>query len=194
MLRINPIIKRILRNECLFMVVDCLKNIAAGYYRLPCSAMGKTMTNQMSFRFYTAELAKKDWREYIRTPNPVAADLLSQMGYNQSERIQVKIEFLRMLVKLEVDPARMQLIIGFFDQYFTLTDEEEMALKKEIEQLEPHEAEEVFRIETAWERRGRAIGRDEGKNEVARRMLSTGMSIEDIQTFTDLTEADIRKL
>ncbi len=71
----------------------------------------------LNFQFYKLELHHIHWRDYIRHNNPVAAALLSQMGYSQAERVQVKKEFLRMLVRLEIDPARMQLIIGFFEQY-----------------------------------------------------------------------------
>ncbi|HHY22122.1 MAG TPA: hypothetical protein GX525_09680 [Bacilli bacterium] len=63
----------------------------------------------LDFRFLKLELASMNWREYIEQPNPVAAALLSKMGYRQDERIQVKKEFLRLLVKLELDPARMNL-------------------------------------------------------------------------------------
>lgn len=38
------------------------------------------------------ELSTMDWRKYLKSNNPVAAALLSKMGYSKSERIQVKKE------------------------------------------------------------------------------------------------------
>jgi len=69
----------------------------------------------LSFRFYKLELKKLSWREYIHSDNPVAAALLSKMGFTEEEKVRVKLEFLRMLTRLELDSARMELIAGFFE-------------------------------------------------------------------------------
>ena len=66
------------------------------------------------------ELKKMNWRDYVKSNNPVAAALLSKMGYPKEEKVQVKMEFLRMMVKMELDPARTRFITGFFEQYLTL--------------------------------------------------------------------------
>lgn len=52
----------------------------------------------LTFNFLTLELRKKNWREYIESDNPVAAALLSKMGYTEREKVEVKLEFLKMLV------------------------------------------------------------------------------------------------
>ena len=52
----------------------------------------------MQFRFFPVELRKKHWRDYIRYDNPMAAALLSKMGYTESKKVELKKEFLRMLV------------------------------------------------------------------------------------------------
>ena len=86
----------------------------------------------LNFNYCTVELRKKNWRDYIQQNNPVAAALLSKMKYNKKERVYVKVEFLRMLVRLELDPARMRLITGFFDTYLVLSKIEEKKLQNEI--------------------------------------------------------------
>ena len=73
--------------------------------------------NVLKFQYLTIELRKLNWREYIQKDNPVAAALLSKMGYTKEERVQVKLEFVRMLVRLELDPARTELLFGFFETY-----------------------------------------------------------------------------
>ncbi|HLR52987.1 MAG TPA: hypothetical protein VK072_08965 [Candidatus Avamphibacillus sp.] len=36
------------------------------------------------------------------------------MGYDEKERVQMKKEFLRMITRMELDPAKERLIYGFF--------------------------------------------------------------------------------
>lgn len=59
---------------------------------------------------YFSRLFGKYRRSYIKQNNPVAAALLSKMGYNKKERVQVKMECLRMLLRMKLDPARMHMI------------------------------------------------------------------------------------
>ncbi len=47
----------------------------------------------MSFNFLMLALKKKNWRDYLKSNNPVAAALLSKMGYREEEKIHVKKEF-----------------------------------------------------------------------------------------------------
>jgi len=54
----------------------------------------------------TLHLRKKNWKDYIRSDNPAAAALLSKMGYQEEERIQVKKEFLRMIVRMKLAGKR----------------------------------------------------------------------------------------
>src|SRR5690625_4612176 len=68
----------------------------------------------LTFNYMTLHLRKKNWRDYIRSDNPAAAALLSKMGYEEKERVQVKKEFLRMITRMELDPAKERLIYGFF--------------------------------------------------------------------------------
>ncbi|THD17035.1 transposase, partial [Anoxybacillus ayderensis] len=62
----------------------------------------------LDFRFFTVELRKQNWRNYVRNDNPIAAALLSKMGYTESERVELKKQFLRMLVRLELDEAKQR--------------------------------------------------------------------------------------
>ncbi|WP_404452243.1 Rpn family recombination-promoting nuclease/putative transposase [Virgibacillus necropolis] len=79
----------------------------------------------LTFNFLMLELKKMNWRDYIQSNNPVAAALLSKMGYTEKERVQVKKEFLQMLVKMEMNPAKTSLINGFFESYLRLNKWEE---------------------------------------------------------------------
>ena len=125
----------------------------------------------LDFRFLILELRKHNWRNYIRSNNPAAAALLSKMGYQEKERVQVKLEFLRMLVRMELDPARMTLLTGFFETYLRLNEEEERQLEAEIGRIDAKEAERMLEITTSWERKGRAEGKVEGQADLLIRQL-----------------------
>lgn len=119
----------------------------------------------LDFKFLTLELKKHNWKDYIRSNNPVAAALLSKMGYQKTERVQVKLEFLRMLIYMELDPARMALLAGFFETYLILNDAEEKKLKEEMAKIDEKEVKIMMEITTSWETKGRKEGIKEGKKE-----------------------------
>jgi len=117
----------------------------------------------LHFRYYSLELRKLQWREYASRDNPVAAALLSKMHYNEKECVQVKLEVYRMIARLQLDPAREQLISGFFETYMQLTEPEEQQLRQELHKLEPHEEEWIMRIMTSYERKGWIEGEKAGE-------------------------------
>src|SRR5690625_122740 len=146
----------------------------------------------LTFNFLMLELKKTNWRNYIQTNNPVAAALLSKMSYTQDERIRVKKEFLRMIAKMELDPAKMRYIIGFFERYLSLNKYEEEVLMKEIKQY--NESREIPYLPISWEEKGREEGISQGKREVALEMLKEGASIDFIVKVTQLSRESIKKL
>jgi hypothetical protein len=156
--------------------------------------LGFPFLEVLTFNYFTVELRKKQWRDYIRQDNPVAAALISKMGYAPEERIEVKMEFLRMMVRLELDPARMQLITGFFETYLTLNLEEEEILKREIQNINPQEEVRIMELMSSWEKKGRAEGKVEGKQEVAKNMLRKGLDETLIEEVTGLSKVEIEKI
>ena len=98
----------------------------------------------LSFNFYKLELRKLHWRDYIVSDNPVAAALLSKMGFKPEEKVRVKLEFMRML---------------------TRTEEEQ--LYRELDRIDSKEADAIMQITTSWYEKGRL----EGKAEKAQELL-----------------------
>lgn len=131
------------------------------------------------------ELRKINLRHYIKSNSPVAAALLSKMGYTEKEKVQVKKEFLRMLVKMELNPAKTELINGFFETYLSLKEREEDELMEEIKQLDQNEAEQIFKLPNSWREKGKQEvikeglerGRNEEKKKVAIEMLNEGLPL-----------------
>src|SRR5699024_409394 len=66
------------------------------------------------FRYLTLHVRKQNWRSFIKQPNPVTAALLSNMGYDDKDRIKVKLEFFKILTRLQLDFESKGFLIGFF--------------------------------------------------------------------------------
>lgn len=142
----------------------------------------------LTFNFLILELRKKNWRAYIESDNPVAAALLSKMGYTEKEKVQVKIEFLKMLVRMELNPAQSRLINAFFDTYLQLNSEEEEELMKEFKLFDIDE--EFLNKPNTFEK----WGMKKAKRDIAINMLKKGLSVEMIEELTHLEKSEIEKL
>ncbi|ADU29430.1 hypothetical protein Bcell_1165 [Evansella cellulosilytica DSM 2522] len=156
----------------------------------------------LQFNYLIVELKKQNWRSYIREDNPVAAALLSKMGYTKEERVEVKKEFFRILIRLELDTAREALLTGFFESYLKLNAQEESQLIKEVKAMNPKEGEKIMEIMTSYERKGIKQGLEQGieqgreqeRLEVAKRMLEKEKSIDEIIEITGLSGIVVEKL
>ncbi|NNU90051.1 Rpn family recombination-promoting nuclease/putative transposase [Anoxybacillus sp. CHMUD] len=153
----------------------------------------------LQFRFLTVELRKQNWRDYIRHDTPIAAALLSKMGYTESERVELKKQFLRMIVRMELDEAKQRLLIGFFETYVRLSDEEEQQLRNEVNEMETKEKEQVLDLIISYEKKALEKGLKEGverglqqeKRQIAKKMLEKGY---DVQTIHELTELSVEEI
>jgi hypothetical protein len=154
------------------------------------------------FRYLQLHLIKKNWRKFIKNDNPAAAALLSKMGYTSEERVQVKFEFLRMIGQMELDPARMSLLYGFFETYLELDDEEEKEMQEKINQLQEDEAKVLHRLPNSYFEKGMkegivegiVEGIERGKQEVAKNLLLKNMSKEEVAEVTELSIEEIEKI
>ena len=176
----------------------------------------------LTFEFLVVQLKQKNWREFLRQDNPVAAALMSRAGYTKKERVQMKLEFLLMITRFELNPAKMQLIVSFFETYLRLGEQEEMELTEKIHQLQPKEETKIMELYTSWELRGMQKGVQQGmekgmqqgmqqgmeqgmqqgmqqgermaKLELARKLLAEGLlSTEKIIELTGLTKEEIEQ-
>lgn len=84
---------------------------------------------------------------------------------------RVKLECLRLLATLKLDPARAQLISGFVDSYLKLTAQEMSAFEREIAALPEAEREITVPLTISWKEEGIAIGKTQGRIEGERRSL-----------------------
>lgn len=148
--------------------------------------------NVLQFNFAAIQLNQLSWRDYLTQRNPVAAALMSKMNIAVSERPRVKAECLRLLLTLQLNPARMQLISGFVDTYLNLNTQEEQVFETTIDRmgLNDEQQEDYMEIVTSWERKGI----QKGAEKIAMNSLRKGMSIEDVAEITELTVERVREL
>jgi hypothetical protein len=80
----------------------------------------------VDFRFRVIQLNQLDWRAYVRQANPVAAALVAKMRIAARDRPRVKLECLRLLATLRLNPAKARLIAGFVHTYLRLNAAENL--------------------------------------------------------------------
>jgi Domain of unknown function (DUF4351) len=121
----------------------------------------------LDFNYDIIQLNRLNWRDFLKQENPVAAALMAKMNIAKQERRQVKLECLRLLATLRLDPARMKLISGFVDTYLRLSTAEEKLFQADIARIEPNQQEVVMQIVTSWMEEGLYQGLQRGKLEEA---------------------------
>lgn len=154
----------------------------------------------MRFQFLKVELRNNNWRQFIESDNPVAAALLAKMGYNKSEKYQLRVAYLRMLLRLRqrLDDAQLALIMSVADLYFKPDLEQDERILQQIYEQNAEEVDDIMKLMPEWSKKGYeqgiVDGIEKGKQEIARRLLEKGFSTEEIAEMIESPEAEIRKL
>ncbi len=112
----------------------------------------------LDFNYKVVQLNQLNWRDFLTQKNPVAAALMAKMNIAKRERPKVKAECLRLMVTLKLNPAKSQLIAGFIDTYLNLNSAEEEIFQTQLSTMELKEQEQIMRITTSWEQKGRQQG------------------------------------
>ncbi len=130
----------------------------------------------LTFNYTAIQLNRLDWRKFARTPNPVAVALMAKMAIRPEDRPRVKLECLRLLATLKLNPAKMHLIRGFVDSYLRLNRREQVAMQEEMKTMEPTEKEAVTEVLNEWEEIGMERGMLQGVEKTVLRLLQRRFS------------------
>lgn len=122
-------------------------------------------TEVLRFQFKTIQLNQLNWRDYLNDPNPAAAALMARMNIAPEDRPRAKLECLRMIVTLKLDPARMKLLSSIVDTLLPLDEREEAEFDRTLEEAGFAEKEKVMELTTSWMEKGLRLGREEGREE-----------------------------
>lgn len=123
----------------------------------------------LDFRFRALQLRRLSWRRFLGQPNAAVCALMAKMNIAAQDRPRVKLECLRLLTTLRLDPARMRLLSGFIDTYLRLDPQEELRFEAQTAKLATEsERKSVMEIVTSWMEKGLAQGRQQGLLQRAR--------------------------
>ncbi len=117
--------------------------------------------NVLDFEYTVIQLNRLSWRKFVTKPNPVASALMAKMKIAPKDRPRVRLECLRLLATLKLDPARSKLIGGFIETYLQLSAEEMKQYERAFAKLTPAEQETTMELMSSWERKGRLEGKEE---------------------------------
>src|SRR5262249_6661847 len=81
----------------------------------------------------------------------------------------------RLLSTLKLDPARMQLIIGFVDTYLRLNQEEQARYGEELQKLAPAEREKVMEVTMSWREAALQEGLQQGLQQGVQQGVQQGL-------------------
>ncbi len=149
---------------------------------------GKTV---LHFEYTVIQLNRLSWRKFASQPNPVASALMARMKIAPRDRPKARIECLRLLGTLKLDPARSKLIGGFIETYLQLSAAEMRLYEREFAKLTSNEKESTMEMITSWEKTGmervvlRLLHRRFGQLPEALEKRIDGLSAEELENLTD---------
>ncbi|XID93273.1 Rpn family recombination-promoting nuclease/putative transposase [Paenibacillaceae bacterium WGS1546] len=168
------------------------------------------------FRYLKVELRQHHWKRFVDSENPVAAALLAKMGYNEKDKKEMRLAYLRMILRLgrKLDDARMALLMSVADLYFQPDREQDERMLRELMDDYPEEGEAIMELMPAWKRwgyeegveegllKGKEVGKAEGKAEgmaeershIVRKLLAKGFAAEQVADTLDLPIDEVKKL
>ncbi|RKQ30020.1 hypothetical protein D8M06_16785 [Oceanobacillus halophilus] len=107
-----------------------------------------------------------------------------------------------MLSRMEMDPARMDLLYGFFNTYLYLNAKEEEQMAEEIAKLPKEEAKKLFKNPNVYYEKGKKEGiekgieqgLEQGIKKVITNMLQKGFSDEIIAEVSGVDREEIERI
>jgi hypothetical protein len=149
----------------------------------------------LEFNFLRVQLNQLNWRDFVKQKNPVAAALMSKMKIAPQERAKVKVECLRAIANLKLDPARVSILSGFVDSYLNLNRVEEVEFEEEVASIKKEtEKEKVMQIVTSWMEQGIERGEQQATLKSVLRVLNRRVGELDGGTLDRLQQLSVSQL
>ena len=90
---------------------------------------------------------------------------MAKMNIDPKDRPRVRVECMRMLATLKLNPAKLRLIWGFVERYLKLTASEMREYEAGVNALPANESEAVMELTISWIEQGRQEGFQKGLQE-----------------------------
>lgn len=168
---------------------DSPRNVAESSYKIEFPDF-----QVLQFNFRAIQLNRLNWRDYLRQHNPVASALMAKMEIARGDRPQVKVECLRMLTTLQLDPARTEFLSKFIDTYLRFEADEEQHFQAEVDKLETGEQEAIMQTLTSWEEKGLVRGRQEGEVTIVLRILNRKFNQLSLEIEAQIQSLEVEQL
>jgi Domain of unknown function (DUF4351) len=149
----------------------------------------------LEFNYLTIQLNQLSWRDFLKQKNPVAAALMAKMKVDPADRAKVKIECLRAIATLQLDPARVALLSWFVDSYLALNQTEELEFLEKIDKIKPkQEKEQVMQMVTSWMEQGIEQGEERIALKMVQRILFRRIGVIEPEIDQQLRSLSVSKL
>jgi Domain of unknown function (DUF4351) len=112
----------------------------------------------LRFNYRAIRLNHLNWQEYAQLRNPVASALMAKMRIKRQDRPRVKLECLKQMAQLRLNPAQAKMVSGFVDTYLRLEGQEEHVFQAELDRIDPSEKRGVMEVVTSWMEQGIEVG------------------------------------
>lgn len=104
------------------------------------------------FEYTVVQLNQLKWQDYLNKSNPVANALMSKMQVAPEDRVQVKLECIKMLLGLS--RSKTGFVATFVDTYLELNSTEEQRFEAGLDEILPkRERKKLVEIMNSWQRR-----------------------------------------
>ena len=149
----------------------------------------------LEFNFLKIQLNQLNWRDFLKQQNPVAAALMSKMKIEPKDRAKVKVECLRAIANLKLDPARVSILSGFVDSYLRLNTVELSEFEGEVASIKKDaEKEGVMQIVTSWMEQGIEQGEQKEALRLVSRVLNRRVGELDAGEIDQLQQLSVARL
>ncbi|MBL8149540.1 MAG: DUF4351 domain-containing protein [Blastocatellia bacterium] len=117
----------------------------------------------LKFNYRVVQLNRFNWKDYLKTDNPLAAAMMVKMGIAAEDRVRVKVECTKIILGLKLNPNKSQLLLNFVETYSKLTQEQEKEFETELQHLNLSLKEEFMEVANRWVLKGIEQGIEQGE-------------------------------
>lgn len=114
----------------------------------------------MEFHYRAIQLNRMDWRNYLQSDNAAASALMTRMNVERKDRPRVKLEALKNIGLLGLNPAVSRVAGWFVDSTLPLDQAEQDEFDARLDAEDRAGKDVLMDMTTSWERRGREEGRE----------------------------------
>ena len=108
--------------------------------------------SRVRFDFHLIKLSQLDHRRFLKSNNPLAFALMAKMKYTGRQRVRLKADFLRLILRAGTNPARQSLLVEFVETYMPLASTVQTQFTQLVQVDETYR--EVKQMVTTYEKAG----------------------------------------